>query len=134
MLNHDHGFDVGAGGAPVMTGSEELSPYEVFQRIGELTRKLHDALHALGYHKNIEQAVGALPDARARLDYIAEVTGKSADKVLTAAENGRSVQEALGADAGSLIDVWNRAGNKPNAILVCRGSPRHATVRRSPKG
>jgi len=54
----------------------EGEPYDIFQRVGMLTRNLHDALRELGYDKGIDSAVGALPDARARLNYIANLTGQ----------------------------------------------------------
>jgi len=60
----------------------DAEAFDVFQRIGNITRKLHDALHELGYDKQISNAVNSLPDARTRLDYIARLTGDAADKVL----------------------------------------------------
>ena len=51
-----------------------LTP-DVHKRIGELTRVLHDALQQLGYHKPIEQSLGALPDARSRLGRTASQRG-----------------------------------------------------------
>ncbi|MFM7461984.1 MAG: protein phosphatase CheZ, partial [Burkholderiales bacterium] len=42
-------------------------PFDVFQRIGSITRKLHNALRELGYDSQIENAVNSLPDARTRL-------------------------------------------------------------------
>ncbi len=97
----------------------ELSPFDVLQRVGMLTRKLHDALNALGYNTKIEHAVGTLPDARARLDYIASLTGRAAEKVLSSAEDGRSVQQAIEADAGALAEGW-KAGGTPDAALIER--------------
>ncbi|MCX7961791.1 MAG: protein phosphatase CheZ [Burkholderiales bacterium] len=81
-------------------------PHEVFQRIGRLTRRLHDALAELGYDRKLEQAVGALPDARARLAWIASVTGRSAERVLAAVERGKAQQEALRAQARALEARW----------------------------
>jgi len=67
---------------PSEAGGSDLEAFDVFQRIGSITRKLHDALHELGYDKQISNAVNSLPDARTRLDYIARLTGDAADKVL----------------------------------------------------
>ncbi len=50
--------------------------YDVFHRIGTLTRQLHDALRELGYDTQLQGAVGTLPDARSRLDYIARLTDR----------------------------------------------------------
>jgi len=74
------------------SGSEQL---EVFQRIGSLTRNLHEALKALGYDKNIESSLVALPDARTRLDFIARVTGNAAEKVLNTVDAAQSQQNLL---------------------------------------
>lgn len=97
---------------------EGMSPYEVFHRVGELTRKLHDALQALGYHTDVQDAVGSLPDARARLDYVAELTEKAAERVLGAAETGRSIQEELEVQARALNGSWSAAGSSPDAALL----------------
>lgn len=106
-----------AGAVPVVL-TEGMSPYEVFHRVGELTRKLHDALQALGYHNDVQDAVGSLPDARARLDYVAELTEKAAERVLGAAETGRSIQEELEVQAHALNGSWANAGSKPDAALL----------------
>ena len=75
-----------------------LTP-DVHKRIGELTRVLHDALQQLGYHKPIEQSLGALPDARSRLNFIAKLTGEAAEKVLNTVDAAQSQQDALVAEA-----------------------------------
>ena len=106
-----------AGAVPVVL-NDGMSPYEVFHRVGELTRKLHDALQALGYHNDVQDAVGSLPDARARLDYVAELTEKAAERVLGAAETGRSIQEELEVQAHALNGSWANAGSKPDAELL----------------
>lgn len=94
-----------------------LSPFEVFQRLGALTRKLHDAIQALGYSTEIEKSVQSLPDARARLGYIADLTGKAADRVLSAAEEGREIQERIEKDAKALAEGWKKSG-PPDPELV----------------
>ena len=53
-----------APAAPVGEAPAEGEPYDIFHRVGQLTRNLHDALRELGYDKNIDAAVGKLPDAR----------------------------------------------------------------------
>lgn len=85
---------------------EALSVHDVFVRVGILTRNLHDTLRQLGYDKDVEAAVGSLPDARARLDYIANLTGKAAERVLDAAERAKSVQNATRTEALMLEKQW----------------------------
>lgn len=112
--------DGAAAGFDPAAMADELSPYEVFHRVGELTRKLHDALHALGYHQDVEQAVGALPDARARLDYVADLTEKAAERVLTAAEAGTATLQSLEARAKTLQAGWDAAGDAPDGALLAQ--------------
>ena len=63
---------------------------DVFNHLGSLTRKLHDALRELGYDQKIQEAVHSLPDAQARLGYIATLTGKAAERALTAVEQAQA--------------------------------------------
>ena len=93
-------------------GSNALTPHDIFVRIGTLTRNLHDTLRQLGYDKGVEEAVGALPDARARLDYIATLTGKAAERVLDAAERAKSEQDAARSEAQDLHALWAKALDK----------------------
>jgi chemotaxis protein CheZ len=79
---------------------------EVYQRIGHLTRTLHDALRELGYDKELAGTRDQLPDARDRLTYIARVTGEAAEKVLNAVDRARGVQEELTRQAESLRMRW----------------------------
>ena len=99
------------GSIDTAVGKGELTKHDVFVRVGVLTRNLHDTLRQLGYDKAVEDAVGALPDARARLDYIAKLTGKAAERVLDAAERARSAQDAVRAEAQTLKDEWTVALN-----------------------
>ena len=80
--------------------------YDVFHRIGTLTRQLHDALRELGYDIHLQGAVGTLPDARSRLDYIARLTGEAADKVLNAVDGARLEQDRLDERLARLAGAW----------------------------
>lgn len=79
---------------------------DVHQRIGQLTRTLHNALRELGYDKDLAATRENLPDARDRLSYIARVTGEAADKVLNAVDRARVVQEGLTERANALRTRW----------------------------
>lgn len=97
-----------------------LTAQDVFQRIGVLTRNLHDTLRQLGYDKAVEEAVGALPDARARLDYVATLTGKAAERVLDAAERAKSAHDETRAQVQSLQNDWTAALNGTPDLQVLR--------------
>ena len=84
----------------------EADAHDVFQRIGTITRALHDALRELGYDKAIGNAVDSLPDARARLSYIAKLTGESAEKVLNSVELARAAQDEMKEGASALKARW----------------------------
>lgn len=55
---------------------------DVHNKLGLLTRQLHDSLRELGYADRLQGSVNALPDAQSRLTYIARLTGEAAEKVL----------------------------------------------------
>lgn len=97
--------------SPAAAAGSEETPHDVFHRVGSLTRKLHDALHELGYDKSVEHAVNALPDARARLSYIADLTGKAAEKVLAAVEASQKLNDEMSERAAQLDAQWDRLYN-----------------------
>lgn len=53
---------------------------DVHQKIGLLTRQLHDSLNELGFAEKLRGSMGELPDAQSRLSYIARLTGEAAEK------------------------------------------------------
>jgi len=79
---------------------------DVHQRIGHLTRTLHEALRELGYDKDLRGAHDQLPDARDRLAYIGRVTGAAAERVLDAVDRARALQEQTTASAAQLHARW----------------------------
>jgi chemotaxis protein CheZ len=78
------------------------------QRLGQLTRTLHDTLHELGYDRTLEKATRALPQARDRLQHIAQLTGEAAGRVLTAAETAGARLDPLSAHAEELSRQWEK--------------------------
>lgn len=84
---------------------EEGKSAEVFQRLGEITRQLHDALTELGYTPVLKDAVEELPDARSRLEYIARLTGEAAEKVLNRVDEAKAEQERVISHSKQLVDT-----------------------------
>ena len=78
---------------------------DVYRNLGVITRMLHDALHELGLDKAVESAVQSLPDARARLDYIARVSGESAERVIAHVESAKLQQQTLMREASSVEEL-----------------------------
>lgn len=89
----------------------EPEAFDVFHRIGNLTRSLHDALKELGYDKQIESSIGTLPDARSRLSFIARLTGEAAEKVLNTVDCAQLQQNALITEANRLEALLDAGGN-----------------------
>ncbi len=83
------------------------SQKKVFTQVGQMARQLHDTLGALGYDKLIEQTVNALPDAKDRLTYIANLTEQAACKVLNATDVATPIQEELEEGAALLTAKWD---------------------------
>lgn len=84
--------DLAVAAAPAATHTQAVaaaSP-EVFQQLGHITRQLHDTLTQLGVMPKLQQAADGLPDARSRLNYIAEKTGAAANKVLNSVDNAKA--------------------------------------------
>lgn len=92
--------------APAISAPPEGA--DVYAQVGHLTRKLHDTLRELGYDRSIEKAVGKMPDARDRLNYISTLTEQAAVKTLTATETAKPLQESLEASAKQLSSRWDQ--------------------------
>jgi len=95
-------------GEDVTAESEDWPVQEkVFNQVGQMARQLHDTLGALGYDKVLEKTVSALPDAKDRLAYIANLTEQAACKVLNATDIANPLQEELEAGAALLAAKWD---------------------------
>lgn len=91
--------------APVQaaTGPETLSERavktasttEVFLQIGTITRLLHDTLSQVGVMPKLQLAADGLPDARSRLNYIADKTAAAANKVLNSVDQAKAEHERI---------------------------------------
>lgn len=82
---------------------------DVFFRVGHMARELHDTMHELGYDKMLEQTARAIPDARQRLSYIAQMTEQAASRVLNATDVAKPIQERLESRAHALSAQWEKA-------------------------
>lgn len=83
--------DIGALVPPTPQSNVHASP-EVVQKIGEITRLLHDTLQQLGVMPQLQIAADGLPDARSRLSYVAEKTAAAAEKVLNSVDQAKAEQ------------------------------------------
>ena len=74
------------------------STADVFLQLGSITRLLHDTLAQVGVMPKLQLAANGLPDARSRLNYIAEKTASAADKVLNSVDQAKAEHKLI-ADA-----------------------------------
>ena len=82
-------------------GPVTASP-EVFQQLGAITRMLHDTLQQLGVMPKLQAAADGLPDARSRLNYIANKTAQAAEKVLDSVDQAKQEHQRIAADTRKL--------------------------------
>jgi hypothetical protein len=75
----------------------------VHNKIGQLTRQLHDTLQELGLAEKLQGTAGELPDARSRLSYIARLTGEAAEKVLNRVDQAKTQHDHIGAQTRHMI-------------------------------
>lgn len=96
--------------APLEAFAGEAWPQQeaVFNRIGQMARTLHDTLGQLGYDKLLEKTVSALPDAKDRLAYVANLTEQAACRVLNATDIAGPVVDEIENEAKSLGEQWDK--------------------------
>jgi len=92
---------------------EAPDEHAVFNRLGQMTRQLHDALRELGLDAGLQQVAQEIPDARQRLDYIAQMTEQAASRVLNATDIARPLQDGMQQASLALRARWDAlfAGN-----------------------
>jgi chemotaxis protein CheZ len=111
-------FDaVASKSAPVVASEAAASPADeseewngqdkVFKRVGVMARQLHDTLSGLGYDKLVEKTVSALPDAKDRLAYIANLTEQAACRVLNATDIANPLQDQIESESAALAAKWD---------------------------
>lgn len=81
----------------------------VYQRVGKMARHLHDALQEMGYDKVLESSVSAIPDARDRLAYIANLTEQAASRVLNATDVAQPLVGNIQSQSAALGARWDAA-------------------------
>jgi chemotaxis protein CheZ len=78
---------------------------EIFQQLGTLTRQLHDTLNVLGVLPDLKYSADNLPDARSRLNFIADKTAQAADKVLNLVDDAKADQEHIASETRKLAQL-----------------------------
>ncbi|OGB00947.1 MAG: protein phosphatase CheZ [Burkholderiales bacterium RIFCSPHIGHO2_12_FULL_61_11] len=81
------------------------SAEQLVHRIGQLTRQMREGMRELGL--GIARAAEAIPDARDRLSYVAQMTERAADRALNAIDVAQPIQENLSRQANGLAQRWD---------------------------
>ena len=94
---------------------------DLLQRVGQLTRSLHESLRELGLDKIIQRvASDDIPEARDRLLYVARMTEQAAQRVLNATDAASPLQEAIEHDTALFLAELKRTQGALSLDLVAR--------------
>ncbi len=100
---------------PVPDSAEQL-----VHRIGHLTRQMRENMRELGLDKGIARVADAIPDARDRLGYIAQMTERAAERALNAIDVAQPLQDGLAKQAKELTKRWDAWFANPVALEEAR--------------
>lgn len=90
----------------------EARDRSIYREVGKLTRGLHDAIVNFEIDASKAGVEGSnfskIANAQERLDYVINLTQKSADKTMDMVEQGIPLAEELGTQASALQAEWQR--------------------------
>lgn len=92
--------------ASAVSDSKNGSDNPMFERLGGIVRQLHDSLKELGYDRSLSEIAGEISDSKGRLEYIASLTEKAANKVLNAIDDSMPEQDKLVSSARDIESRW----------------------------
>jgi chemotaxis protein CheZ len=95
----------------------EARDHSIYREVGKLTRGLHDAI--INFEIDASKVGAAegdnfskIANAQERLDYVINLTQKSADKTMDMVEQGIPVAEQIGTEARALQADWQRLSRR----------------------
>ncbi len=109
-----------SGEARQVAAHEGAHGDDLVVRIGQLTRMLRESMRELGLDKEVEKAAEAIPDARARLNYVASMTEQAADRALNAVDRAQPLQNEIESRAESLDQQWQTWFENPMELDQAR--------------
>ena len=93
---------------------------DLIDRIGQMTRALHESMRELGLDREVEKAAETIPDARDRLNYIATMTEQAAETALSSIEVARPLQDDIERRASALDERWQNWFEAPVELAEAR--------------
>ena len=93
---------------------------QLIHRIGQLTCQMRESMRELGLDKGIARVAEAIPDARDRLGYIAQMTEQAAERALNAIDVAQPIQDGLASQAKALTQRWDAWFENPVELDAAR--------------
>lgn len=94
--------------SPASTEASGDDSANLFQSIGLLVRKLHDALHEAGEPNLLSRAQATLPESRERLSFIGDLMEKSASECIALSEREMPLLEANADELARAKAGWDK--------------------------
>ncbi|VAW72052.1 Chemotaxis response - phosphatase CheZ [hydrothermal vent metagenome] len=86
---------------------------DLYQELGKLTRQLHESLSNFQVDEKISfLAASEIPDAKARLNHVIEMTESSANRTMNALDKAMPLSQQLEADAHKVNADWKKFRNR----------------------
>ncbi len=103
----------------------QIREQSLFQELGKMTRQLHDSLNSFAMDSRMQSlAESDIPDAKARLNHVIEMTEASANRTLNAVDDTLPIAAQLQSVANTLHEKWGRFRNKEMNVEEFRGMSR----------
>ena len=103
----------------IVASANELPPTDglVFDKVGELTRELHDSLLSFQNDTRLLDMAGHdIPDAKERLNYVIEMTDKAANKTMDAVDSCLPIADKLIEQLDAVKPNWQGLMNRDIAL------------------
>lgn len=82
-----------------------IDPEDAFERLGRITRQLHEAMTELGLDHSLHAITQEIPDARDRLSHVGHMTETAANRVLNLIDTGQPQCRDFQLGSHSLTDA-----------------------------
>jgi chemotaxis protein CheZ len=111
-----------------MTPPPQDTPEDTFERLGRITRNLHEAMTQLGLDQSLHAIAQEFPDARDRLSHVGHMTEAAATKVLNLIDSGQPDCQEFKARSQAFAQALDapQGGASTEAAAHCHGFARAA--------
>jgi len=118
LVAHLEANEISAANEIVESAAElPSSEPNVFDKVGELTRELHEALLDFQNDTRLMDMTGHdIPDAKQRLNHVIEMTDKAANKTMDAVDNCLPIADKLINDLDAVKPNWQGLMNRDIAL------------------